>query len=85
MVLGIVRYGLIGATGKFVAVGGLQVLLDCSTWPGRQLLFVVVGPPADVRVLVVALLVVPPASGAQALANERGHGPALGCRQGSVR
>ena len=60
MVLGIVRYGSIGVIGKFVAVGGLRVLLDCSTWPGRQLLFVVVGPPANVRVLVVALLVVPP-------------------------
>ena len=60
MVLGIVRYGSMGVTGKFVAMGGLQVLLDCSTWPGRQLLFAVVGPPTDVRVLVVVLLVAPP-------------------------
>ena len=49
-----------GVTGKFVAVGGLRVLLSCSTWPGRQLLFAVVGPPADERVLVVVLLAVPP-------------------------
>ena len=44
---------------KLAAAVGLQVLLDCSTWPGCQLLFVVV-PPAGVRVLVVALVADPP-------------------------
>ena len=44
-----------GVTGKFVAVGGLRVLLDCSTWPGRQLLLAVEGPLAVEMVLVVLL------------------------------
>ena len=85
MVLGIVWYGSFAVMCKLVAVVGLRVLLDCSTWPGRQLLFVVVGPPANVRVPMVTLLAVPPASGTQALGNKSGHGPALGFRQGPVR
>ena len=44
---------------KSVAAVGLRVLLDCSTWPGRQLLFVEL-PPVGVRVLLVALVVDPP-------------------------
>ena len=56
MVLGIIWYGLNVVTCKLVAAVGLRVLLDCSTWPGRQELFMVVALPADVRVPVDTLL-----------------------------
>ena len=80
MDLGIIWYGSLVVMCKLVAVVGLQVLLNCSTRPGHQELFMVVAPPADVRVPVDTLLAVPPPTGgSQASGDEGGHGPMLGC------
>ena len=60
MALGIIQYGSLVVMCKLVSAVGLQVLLDCSTWPGHHKLLVVVALPADARVPVGTLLAAPP-------------------------